>query len=197
MPTITLHARAIWKKHIDHQLGIGGGSVFSFISRDEKAYVNVDLSRTPGDSRSTEAFFDFRTKEWSSLWQVDEDTNVKVAAALKRLRQHVLDKEAPIIPVEALIHSIKTYKKTSKGIDCWGNTELKQLPECAVFEINNVLNHSLEIAANPHQNLVSLHPFLGKPGDGVRTISKTPMIFRNMSRCLFYLVQKWEGWQYI
>ena len=83
-------------------------------------------------------------------------------------------------------------KKDSKGSDCWTCTELKALPKLVLKDLANVFSSCFNSAANPHQNLLSLNPCLGKPNGGVRTISKTPMLYRMMSRCVFDSVVDWE-----
>ena len=103
-----------------------------------------------------------------------------------------LQQTPPIVTTEALRNSIKNYKKDSKGVDNWTATELRAVPDLVLDSFTNVLNNSLKVAATPHQNLMSLHPCLGKPNNGARTICKTPMIFRNQSRVLFHDVVKWE-----
>ena len=45
----------------------------------------------------------------------------------------------------------------------------------------------------PHQNLLNLHPELGKVGGGFRTIAKTPKLYRLWARTRRAPVAKWEA----
>ena len=55
---------------------------------------------------------------------------------------------------------------------------LKQLPDICIANIADCLKESVDRVALPHQSLCSVNSCLGKPGGGIRTISKLPMTNR-------------------
>ena len=60
----------------------------------------------------------------------------------------------------------------------WTKTELAGLPNVCRYEFAQSINNSFQTLAWPHQQLLSLNPLLGKPTGGIRTICKTPMLYR-------------------
>ena len=145
-----------------------------------------------GNGRNPDKFLSGEVLVWEGFWLPKDYDKEKVARALIKLRAHTLKQTPPIVTMDGFMHSVNTFKKNSKGVDNWLATELKELPKCVASDLVSVLNISLQIAVTPHQNLLSLNPCLGKPGNGVRTICKTPMIVRNLSRTIFGDVKKWE-----
>ena len=73
----------------------------------------------------------------------------------------------------------------------WHPAELRGLPLIARQDIADKINLAFQTLAWPHQSIVSLNPCLGKPNGGVRTICKTPMLYRMSLRGLKG-VPKWE-----
>ena len=64
------------------------------------------------------------------------------------------------------------------------------MPHIASGHIVDALNAANAEFVVPHQLLVNLNPILGKPS-GVRTICKTPMLYRLSAQC-DTTVQGWE-----
>ena len=76
-------------------------------------------------------------------------------------------------------------------MDSWVPKELKSLPPVAKGSITDALQLSIDQVAQPLQNLTNLHPALGKPQGGHRTICKTPMLYRMALRA-DNEVREWE-----
>ena len=182
----------MWKGFVKEQANQGGGRLFKYIANEDKAFLNVTIDRLGGKDKSPEHFLKLQADQWRKLWQPEGYDRLKVQRALKRIREEAIISPMPTIATSELKASIDTYKKDSKGIDCWTATELKALPMIAIEQFTAVFNLGLEIVAVPHQHLLSLHPCLGKPNNGVRTICKTPMLYRMQSRATFHSVIKWE-----
>ena len=68
------------------------------------------------------------------------------------------------------------------GSDIWAFRELKALPADCRSRLDSVVHEAHSQVANPIQNLLNIHPLLGKPSGGERTICKTPAFYRIMLR---------------
>ena len=88
--------------------------------------------------------------------------------------------------------SIKSYPKETKGVDNFTKTDLKNLPDFSISELNDNLNLSRAKTALTYQSLLSLNPCLGKPNGTCRTICKTAMLYRMMCR-MDNTVKQWEA----
>ena len=98
----------------------------------------------------------------------------------------------PGAPSDLLFQSATTYRKISKGSDHWLASELC-LP-CEVLEpIAEAIDCSLVLLAWPHQILLLMNPELGKESGGVRTIAKTPKLYRLWARTRRKSVAQWEA----
>ncbi len=94
-----------------------------------------------------------------------------MACALAALREYAKDEPQMQFETQTFRKVIQSYKKPTLGIDLRSPKELLCLPDAALNLITLALNKSMS-------QLVSLNPLLGKPGGGIRTICKTPMIYR-------------------
>ena len=68
---------------------------------------------------------------------------------------------------------------------------LKKLPEYGISLLADSLNLSKKLRTQPHQNLLSLNACLGKPNGGIRTVTKTPLLYRIGCRA-DTTIPKWE-----
>ena len=187
--------RVKWKKFVDDQLRVGGGKLFQIISKEEKAFLNVRIGDRGGTERSPDVMLKNQADNWGQLWNPgDVGLEEEVANALNKLRRTSLNQQSDPINIcpQILKSKINSYKKNSKGTDCWTADELKAMPQLVIDDLANVFSSCFNSAANPHQNLLCLNACLGKPSGGVRTISKTPMLYRMVSRCIFDKVVAWE-----
>lgn len=87
--------------------------------------------------------------------------------------------------------AIHSYKKDTKGIDCISCTGLKAFPDCSRDSIAEALNKAKQSLASHYQLLVSLNALLGKPNGSVRTVGKTPVLYR-MLITADKSVRQWE-----
>ena len=69
---------------------------------------------------------------------------------------------------------------------------LKELPDACISSIAEAIKESVDEVAVPHQLVCSLNSCLGKPGGGLRTISKLPMTNRLFNKVSTNVVN-WEN----
>ena len=70
MANIDRSARAKWKDHVNGQLAIGGGSLFKYVSMNEKSYLTVGVAGGPDCSPSK--FVMDEHNKWSALWNPED-----------------------------------------------------------------------------------------------------------------------------
>ena len=95
---------------------------------------------------------------------------------LDDFREHAQTLSPPQIDYGKFRKTVRTYKKNTLGSDCWGRNELEHLPP--QMSQNIVDSLSLRLVAVLHQSLMNLNTCLGKSSGGVRTVTKTPMLYR-------------------
>ena len=190
---VTWNAFKTWISHVKSQLGKGGGSLFAYVSKQDKTHLNVNVSSLGGDDYSPDRFLDKQRAEWSGLWAPDPTGNehANVAVVMSLLQKYALEHPAQEFEPTHFRKSIKTYSKDTKGCDTWTAKILKSLPDAPLSEISDALSLSKKMVAQPHQNLMSLNACLGKPNNSIRTVSKTPMLYRMSCRCDLS-VKHWE-----
>ena len=67
------------------------------------------------------------------------------------------------------------------------------LPDIVLEPIASAIDFSVCQLAWAHQLLLNLHPELGKPGGGFRTIAKTPKLYRLWARTRRSPIASWEA----
>jgi hypothetical protein len=92
----------------------------------------------------------------------------------------------------SLFDSARGYKKVSKGSDHWLASELL-LPDTLLQPISHAIDIAVCTHAWGHQMFLNLHPELGKEAGGVRTIAKTPKLYRLWARTRRLPVATWEA----
>ena len=134
---------------------------------------------------------------WTKFWapgtpDEEEVEHDNIHTLLTGLRQHAL-LEPPDPPVTPSCYNsaLKVYRNDTKGSDNWTSSELKALPDHSKSELSNALNNAHLNIAQPHQHLIGLHSCLGKPSNDIRTICKTPMLYRMMCR-IDRSIKNWE-----
>ena len=198
---ITVHTNHIcneaskqFRSYVRSELSKGGGSLFKYISSEDKAFLNVQWDTQGGVDLTPKLFLDKQLDKWSSLWAPSDQPglHVEVACHLRAMRQHALRNPTDhTFNAESLEKALKNYRKDTLGSDSWGSKELKQIPGCAKDAVATAIDNSLKTLAWPHQQLLSLNACLGKISGDCRTISKTPMIYRMALRA-DSTVRKWE-----
>ena len=188
-----------WVKFCAEQLHKGGGLLFKFISKADKAFLNVDFSQMGGDDKSPEKFLNNEKLKWGEQWSppnLSEEWKQELLLNLRDFRKHAKSNvDSSQHTPHNYKNAINAYKKDTKGIDVWTITILKQLPDICISHLADAMKHSVDLVAIAHQMLISLNALLGKPGGGVRTIAKTPMLYRIFNN-VTNAVQNWEE-QYI
>ena len=190
-------ARQGWVDHVRKQLASRGGSLFKFISKQDKQFLNVDVGSKGGTSRDPSVFLDQQQAMWTKFWapgtpDEEEVEHDNIHTLLTGLRQHAL-LEPPDPPVTPSCYNsaLKVYRNDTKGSDNWTSSELKALPDHSKSELSNALNNAHLNIAQPHQHLIGLHSCLGKPSSDIRTICKTLMLYRMMCR-IDRSIKNWE-----
>ena len=183
-----------WTTHVKYQLARGGGTLFGYVSKTDKAFLNVSVSAMGGDDLNPSKFLNNQVKGWREHWAPDpvSDEHAKVAILLSAFRQLGKENQSQILTPSLFSQSLKGYHKDTMGCDAWTVKLLKSLPDISKSSISDALNLSWQLIAQPHQNLVSLNACLGKPNGGIRTVSKTPMLYRIACRSDFSITH-WES----
>ena len=153
------------------------------------------MHKTPNSAVDADA------EHWAGFWQKPRDQRdahevlEKMRNAFKaglRVEASFDEFDMPPFTSDLLLGSAKGYKKTSKGSDHWLSVEVC-LPVPVVDPLAHAIDFSITLMAWPHQNLLNLHPELGKVGGGFRTIAKTPKLYRLWARTRRAPVAKWEA----
>ena len=170
-----------WRKHVKDELSQGGGKLFQFISKMDKAFLSVSWDTHGKNVSGPTEFLDQQCKTWSKYWAPNNDTksNSQLAHEFNIFRNEAL-KNKPNVKFDAhnLDNSLKSYKKETLGSDTWKPSELRKLPPIAKTKIASSVEVSINTLAIAHQNLISLNALLGKPNKSCRTVCKTPVLYR-------------------
>ena len=183
-----------FKKHLVQQLYKGGGTYFKSISAEDKQYLTVDYAASGGTNRSPTDFLKTQCFAFGKFWHPSlSDTEQSVLLGnLVEYRKHALNnvdssEHTPYNYKQAILN----YNNDTRGSDSWQMKTLKQLPDICIANIADCLKESVDRVALPHQSLCSLNSCLGKPGGGIRTISKLPMTNRLYNK-VSTNVNNWE-----
>ena len=176
---------AQWKEHVRLQLARGGGTLFNFIAKQDKQHLNADITNTPGNLIDPDVFLSRQTQIWKELWHPSDEVANIVSVLLHHFRADAISDLAPRSFTHQMFDdALKGYHKGSLGVDCWHPAELRGLPAFARNSISDIIQKSFTCLVWPHQQLLSLNPCLGKPNGGVRTVCKTPMLYRMAIRAV-------------
>ena len=99
------------------------------------------------------------------LWAPQGKDKHVVSIIMSAIRNYALEQSEHEICNNKMLHGFVTeYKTNPLGVDCWGNTELRHLPDIASGASADAIQQSLRTVAWPHQLLISINACLGKPG---------------------------------
>ena len=181
-------ARQGWVDHVRKELSSRGGTLFKYISKQDKHFLNVDIASKGGISRDPDRFLQDQVCTWTKFWspgikEVEEAEHENLHILLTGLRDHALLEpvDPPLTPI-VFGNALKGYRKDTKGSDNWKSSELNSLPDYSKSEIADALNLAQVNIAQLHQHLICLNSCLGKPNKDIRTVCKTPMLYRMMCR---------------
>ena len=182
-----------WKIHVKDQLYSGGGKLFSFISRLDKQFLAVTWETHGNGATHPDEFLSKQRDAWGKFWSPEDPHLIhQVAQNYKDLRNAVLEQANFVkFDEDKLNKALKGYMKDTLGGDFWKPSELRFLPSPAKINISNACEFAINAVAMPHQLLISLNALLGKPGNGCRTVCKTPVLYRMILR-VDESVRKWE-----
>ena len=134
----------------------------------------VALFKPGGQHKLPNDAVDADARHWAQFWQKmpqhrDAHTvlNDMRRACVSGLRHDSNPEmfDVPPFSHSDLFSSAKTYKKTSKGSDNWLASEVL-LPVPVGSPLSHAIDFSVSLLAWPHQNLLNIHPELGKTGGG-------------------------------
>ena len=197
LPVVVYQKNKQFSEQLRIQLLKGGGTFHKYISRADKEFLTVDFSMVSEAQfgNSPEAFLDTQCEVFGKFWQPTMSENQKsiLQQNLKDFRQYAKEHvDASEHTPANYKHAIHKYHKDSTGSDNWSNTMLRKMPDVVISSIADASASAYLNVALPHQSLVSLNPVLGKPGGGIRTICKTPMLYR-MYNIVSTAVMSWEA----
>ena len=172
-------------------MSLGGGKLFRFVSKLDKAFLSVS-SDTHSASGDPEHFLVEQSKNWSKFWNPNEETDVELAMEFFHFWQAAQEQSQDVVfDMQSLDFALKGYRKETMGSDVWKPSELRMLPTIVKQRFANAIQSSLRAVAIPHQHLLSLNPLLGKPNNTCRTVCKTPVTYRMTLRANTS-VREWE-----
>lgn len=127
-----------------------------------------------------------QTRLWEPRWHPKEhqlnDALNRLLLRIRSLARTAAAQADSYYNTEYLDNSVNAYKKETNGGDAWTNTDIKKAPTKVKERLATSIRYSTKKAVQPIQNMLNLHPLLGKPGGGSRTICKTPMLYRHTLR---------------
>jgi len=184
--------RSDWHRFVKSQLSIGGGKLFKYISTWDRRHLSIDWDQ--GKSVNSSDFLDNKVAKWSQFWCPEDaqSEHLQLVQELNDFREYASSFTASKFTVADFDKSLKGYRKDTLGIDVWSATELRGLPLPARSGLAESIDCTLSVLALPHQSLISLNALLGKPNLDDRTICKTPMLYRTLTRA-DKEVREWEA----
>jgi len=175
-----------FRDHVRQDLAKNGKSMFAFVSRESKAHLSITNDAHPSYSHSPTKHLKHQNDQWAPRWHPPNPAlNKALNILLLRIRKLAKQTDNQVeveFDEQVLDKSTNTYPKNTKGIDAWTNQELKKAPTRVKQRLSTSVRYSFKKAVQPIQNMLNLHPLLGKPGGGSRTICKTPMLYRHALR---------------
>jgi hypothetical protein len=119
-----------WRDFVRGELSKGGGVLYKYISKEEKAYLNVDISKFCVSNFNPSEVLNQQAKNWSKLW-APPDPDLKQCCADSLYAFHMFAATftgAYQYTVDMFRSGLKGYRRESPGVDIWRASELKALP---------------------------------------------------------------------
>ena len=197
---VVKQVRQGWIDFVRKELASKSSSLFKYISKQDKQFLNVNFAAAGGADRNPTKFLAEQSANWAGFWAplhqdvgMAEQEHTHIHVLLAGLRAHAMSMPPdPHITPAKFNQSLKGYHKDTRGSDNWTSTELKALPDFSKSSISDALQLAHHTVVQPHQHLVNLNSCLGKPGNGIRTVCKTPMLYRVSCR-LDQSIRDWES----
>ena len=123
-----------WRTHVKKQLAKGGGVLFKYVSKQDKTYLSLDLSKMGGGSRNPDEVLKQQASNWRKHWGPKPfgPEHHEVAVALTHRRKFAQDEHKPQYSSQQFKHVITKYKKQTKGCDNWTTDILRLLPDICI-----------------------------------------------------------------
>jgi hypothetical protein len=121
-----------WKEHVIKELAKGGASLFTYINKEDKEFLNVDYTNTPGTDANPEIFLDIHVAAWKPRWCPSplSQEHLNAAAHVRAFREISMGNPDLVkTNPQDLKDSIKSYPKETKGVDNFTKTDFKNLPD--------------------------------------------------------------------
>ncbi len=105
-----------WQTFVKKQLAAGGGKLFAYIAKQDKAFLNVDW-RSPGLVNNTpEQFLEGQIVAWSEFGApMLVGGQEKVAVAPKALREFAKSDPTMFVDLDSFCKALETYNKETHG----------------------------------------------------------------------------------
>ena len=109
-----------WREFVKAELWKGGGSLFKFISRIDKEFLNVDYTTGGGTDNNPGVFLKKQNDIFEPLWNPDPHSteHATVATHFAALRQLALEEPEPDPTPEQYKAAIHKYKKDTRVVVC-------------------------------------------------------------------------------
>lgn len=165
-----------WKQYVNEQLTLGGKKLFQFVSKLDKAFLNVTWDKFDSTAKGPDDFLNNQRNHWAEYWNPSKQQHLHQELSIeynhfweaaKEVQEHIE------FNASTLEQTLKGYRKDTIGSDIWKPSELRALPMMLKQHMANAISSSLNAIAIPHQNLVSLNPLLGKPNKTCRSRHKS------------------------
>ena len=180
-----------FKQYVKSQLFQGGRNLFSYISTKEKEFLSVDLDKIGKMSDPSQSKVDEIAKGYFKFLDPGSDAQLSIKVSFSKFRQLALETPVSLdFNDEDLYKAAHKYRKRSKGDDHWIKEAIVAIPKFCRAENASVLSSASHLLVQPYQCLLNLNPLLGKPV-GHRTICKTPMLYRFVSKHM-HSIESWE-----
>jgi len=145
-----------WRTHIREQLYKGGGSLFKYISKEDKLFANVELKDSDGSSMSPDSFLASQNDKWSVPWTLDPEQTEVLVACLTQARADALEdfgSSPREFSLDTFDKGLHRYRKSSIAGDIWSPAEFRSLPKCCRQELADNIQQAFISLSWAHQQL--------------------------------------------
>ena len=114
---VIIRSTSDWTDFVIKELAKGGGSLFKYINKEDKEFLNVDYTNVPGTDADPDIFLTQQTTQWSTKWcpHPNSEEHLKTAAHARAYREiFMANPDTTQSEPKDLKLSIDTYPKESK-----------------------------------------------------------------------------------
>ena len=184
-----------WQNFVRTELAKGGGLLFKYIAKEDKAYLKIDLDKFGGDEFNPSKIIAEQANTWSQYWAPKGVEGDKTKSAcyecMDILRDLAFTESANFsFSVDDFRRGLKGYNRTFKGVDLFTSTDFKNMPDELLSGIARAVEISVQNLSMFHQTSLSVQACLGKH-EGMRTITLTSLLYSIWNRSQS-AVRDWE-----